>query len=215
MDEPMPRPEGISPGPRIVPERIPPPTELQLSQNETWYHVAQEHTFFTPALLMLCTPNLDGRDAHPLLAVATQLGRFPHIQYVETEFPLFLGLRSAEGDESYMHTLFLMDKQDWAESQQILGTLAWNDSQKNILRRLRFQEVLVQNRAAPQALVVPKTPVVAWAVETNRGSFYFKDPDPRDFLARPVATFDASATFPDTVHFAEALRQGRPDPYSA
>jgi hypothetical protein len=210
----QPYPQGVSDGPRLNPDTQAPPIELQVTAATNWADLTKEYAFFQPAFLYLTTP----LRVDPFVAYIQETSKELKAGYLRSERPLFHSLMHPNGDLVYNFTLFLMSWADWTPFKEWLGTCAWNDPHKGLLRRLRFQDIKVRDEPAMIAHPVKETidtvPVVGWCVETNRGSFYFKDPQPDDNLARPVGFFDKDLVYSDTVAFADALKKDSPNPYT-
>lgn len=187
---------------------------LPITSVTKWADLNEEHIFFTPAFLYLTTP----LTVDPFVAYTQETGRSLHTGYVRSQKPLFQGLMHPNQDLSYNFTLFTLTKPEWEPFKKWLGTCAWNDSHRGLLRRLRLQDMRVRDEPAmdanPATEMFRYVPVVAWCVETNKGSFYFKDPVLGDTLMRPVGFFDKDMVYSDTIAFADALKKDSPNPYN-
>lgn len=163
--------------------------------------VLADYELYTPALMHLSVP----LRADPFHDFCVEQNRDVQRWSMFFDKPIFDGLTHPLGDRSWNHVLMAMLKPDWEVYRQWAGTLAFNNSAKGIVQRIRTQDISIGD---PLKLGAEKTiPVTAFVVESNRGSFYFNNN-----TDLPTAKFDPALVWRDTVAFAKAIQHGG-DPY--
>lgn len=183
-------------------EQAPQKVELDLGKCKSLLELTQDYALYTPALLHLTVPlTFDPFDLF-CEEYGSPVSRF----VLRFEHPIFTGLVHPDGDASWCYTLEGMEKEHWEAFKSWVGTCAFNDSKRGILRRVRTQELGLHdplNYHTNESI-----PVTALVIESNKGSFYYK---PTHQLY--AAAFDPALVYNDTRDFAEALRKEVNDPY--
>jgi hypothetical protein len=195
--------EGVSDSQKVQAERTE-IVDLDLSTAKSLSELTDDYAFYTPALLHLTVPlQFDPFD------LFCQEYNQPVTRFtVRVDKPVFFGLDHPYGDHSWNYVLFGIAREHWDAYRQWMGTLAFNDRSKNLLRRIRTQDLVIRD---PVATEYKALPVTAFVMETNRGSFFFKT-DP--ITGRTSAQFDSAMVFDDTTKFAQALAAGSSNPYN-
>jgi hypothetical protein len=194
---------GISDGKQLNDE----PTQivdLDLHSAKSLGELLKDYTFYTPALLHLTVPF----QVDPFDLFCAEYGQPVTRFSVRFDKPVFAGLTHPTGDTTWNYVLFGLPCEHWEAYQSWIGSCAFDDAQKKLLRRVRIQNLTIRD---PLSAASKAIPVTALVIESNRGSFYYKT-DPISW--RPTATFDASLVYKDTVDFAEALAAGISNPYA-
>lgn len=212
-----PFPIGVSSGPAIYGETPMPPAELQVSQTTFWSHLVQDEAYelFAPGLLYLSTP----LPVDPFAAFAQEQGVELKPLVLQADQPLFQGLMHPNGDLSYCFRLWALPRAESRRFHSWLGQVSYHDPGRQLLWMMRPQSIWVRDAPAFGTLLtapaVPTVPVTAWAVETSKGSFFYRHPLRDDWLLRWTATYDPAIVYGNTVRFAQALQQDSPNPYGA
>lgn len=185
----------------------PPTIPLNVEGTSTLKDLLADFSFYSPALLHLTVPlTFDPFD----LFCAESEREIQRYSFHNAE-AMFGGLVHPTGDVSWNHGLFALRKEDFDLYLKWIGCCAFNDFKRNLLRRVRTQEVTILDPLAKANGKMPlPIPVTMLVIETNVGSFYFKT-DVRTWI--PCATFDDKLVYADTTAFSEALRIESANPY--
>lgn len=203
------KPKLVGPGLAAGPsgsDEAPTPVDLDLKGATSLKTLLADYTFYTPALLHLSTP----LTFDPFDVFCSEYGQPVARFTLRFDNPIFSGLVHPLGDASWNYVLFGMENEHWPAYLAWFGTIAFNDSEKGILRRVRSQDLtLLDPLAKANGLQPEPIPVTAFAIDTNKGSFYFKP----TLDWRPQAVFDKDYVYDQTIAFANALKDGCSDPY--
>lgn len=173
------------------------------SSVKSLHELAKDYALYTPALLHLTVPF----QVDPFDLFCAEYGQPVTRITLRFDKPVFTGLTHPSGDPSWNYVLFGLPHEHWPAYLAWIGSCAFDDSKKQLLRRVRTQDLTIVDPLAPPAFV----PITALAIESNKGCFYFKiDP----ITWRVSATFDPNLVYQDTIDFAKALADGNSNPYA-
>lgn len=187
---------------------------LAFSRAATFQDLAEDYVFFTLALMYARVP-LMGRD--PWNDYLAQEGRGDTFQStVECQRPVFQGLEVGR-DVAFNHVLWAMQKQDWEPYCAWMGQLAFTDRDQDKVTRLRTQRLTVADPFYLQRVVVlpddvPTVDVTVFWLDTNLGCVYMQPGS--NLVLDPPRLVTTTRTFPDTVAWARAILDNKPDPYA-
>ena len=211
MSEPDLKKIGITSGGEIG-DAAPSPLELRVGAAKALVELEKDFAFYTPALIHLTIP----LTFDPFGAFLQEYNKEVKQFSVRFDEQVFKGLIHPNGDESWNYVLFGMEREHWDSYRKWLGTCAFNEPGRKLLRRIRTQEFVIADPLAAESGVHKDLTITAFVVESNKGSFYFLHTGVMGFMDVvhdiPTATFDKD-TYPDTVMFADAINAGESDPY--
>jgi hypothetical protein len=180
---------------------------LKVDGISTLKELLVDYQFYTPALLHLTVPlTID-----PFDVFCAEIGEDVQRYSLTFDTPLFNGLIHPSGDVTWNHALFCLSNEYFDKYITWIGQCAFNDSSKQLFRRIRTQVITILDPLAKlNNKFASPIKVTALVIESNVGSFYYKA-DIRTWT--PQATFDASVVFEDTKAFGEAINKNASDPY--
>ena len=112
-------------------------TRLNLSKYSSLAPLAQEYTFFTPALLYLHGAFLESM----WLDYMYELGEPVNFYHYKFEKPLFEGLHTPDGDRDWNHVLWLMEKPFYPSLEDFVCSLSIAHRERRQFRRYGVQRL--------------------------------------------------------------------------
>lgn len=218
--------DPFSPGPKLIPSgMVSGKTEdfsedqIQLRQApfkkaQSFAETLDDFAFFTPALMYLRMPFYQD----PIHVFNMEYGQEVSPISFRFESPILQGLGHPSGDESWNHVLYCLEKEHWEHYKNWMGTVSLSDPRNERLHRIRFQELHMLDPmwyqvSKPFSSSSKVIPVTMFCVETNHGSFFYRQERWPDRLGAPKAVFDEKVQYLDTQAFASAIQDGDTDPY--
>ena len=183
---------------------------LQISKATRLRDLVDEYVFYTPGLLFSKIPNAP--DLTASFIEETGVDTIPFSLAIDKQ--LFGGLELlSNGDPSWNHVLYAMEREHWDAYVAWIGTVAINHREQGLLWRVRTQELRIFDPFGTITLATRPTaedavPVTAFVLESSQGSYVFHDSS-----VYPTAYFDRTMKFADTAVFEKAIQEGQPNPY--
>ena len=151
-------------------ERVP-KAKLEFGQAKSVGRFTDRYQFFTPALLYL----YGGLDDRPFVEFMEETGTDLVLASYRFERPIFSGLAAPDGDPSWNHVLFAVEKEHWKKLENYLLSAMLVDRSRNWLCQvgatdLVIADPLVVDRGELYQLDWPLLNIVALGVDSNKAA---------------------------------------------
>lgn len=199
------RPEGITPGGAVGSSERSQIEQLRVGAARSLAQLS-DYCFYTPAFIYL-TMRLP---ADPQVLYGTESGIELCPAEVVFDFAVFSGLNAPDGNRRWNHVLHGLPCDEFRAYSSWLGSVGVHDPGKGLFSRVRTQDLLLQDPlAVTHGRVHERVKVIAFVVETNKGSFCFEHGSELPVQAR----FDQTLRYQDTIAMTDRLATGSDSPY--
>lgn len=202
-DETGPIPEGVTQGPLPVYQGEP-PAKLKLLAEDNLLSLSEDYVFYTPAILWSAVPTGPNLFASFVAEFGLSIEQF------QLDFQRAIFHDVLVGG----NILLAVQKEHWSPFRGYLGTAAFKVG--NRVARIRLQDIGIPDPIQQERTPLSQqqeVPVVALAMESDRGSLYYRRIWSNGQIVGVYCVSDPRHVFSDTKAFAAAFNAEATNPY--